>query len=41
LTARPLSDLTSKLNEGGCFIDVKSRYDQAALNEAGFSVWRL
>jgi UDP-N-acetyl-D-galactosamine dehydrogenase len=41
LIARPLSDLTSKLNPGGCFIDVKSRFDQVALREAGFSVWRL
>jgi UDP-N-acetyl-D-galactosamine dehydrogenase len=41
LTARPLSDLTSKLIDGGCFIDVKSRFDQVALREAGFSVWRL
>jgi len=41
LVARPLSDLTSKLKDGGCFIDVKSRFDHAALREAGFSVWRL
>jgi UDP-N-acetyl-D-galactosamine dehydrogenase len=41
LLARPLSDLQSKLNEGGCFIDVKSQFDQKAITEAGFSVWRL
>ncbi|MDO8438798.1 MAG: nucleotide sugar dehydrogenase [Telluria sp.] len=41
LLARPLSDLEAKLNKGGCFIDVKSLFDQAALKEAGFSVWRL
>lgn len=41
LVARPLSDLNAKLKEGGCFIDVKSRFDQAALRAAGFSVWRL
>ena len=41
LLARPLTDLQSKLNEGGCFIDVKSQFDQKAITEAGFSVWRL
>jgi UDP-N-acetyl-D-glucosamine/UDP-N-acetyl-D-galactosamine dehydrogenase len=38
---RPLSDFDSKLNRGGCFIDVKSQYDADALRDAGFSVWRL
>jgi UDP-N-acetyl-D-galactosamine dehydrogenase len=41
LLARPLSDIQSKLNEGGCFIDVKSQFNQKAITEAGFSVWRL
>ena len=41
LLARPLSDFQSKLNDGGCFIDVKSQFDKRALTEAGFSVWRL
>jgi UDP-N-acetyl-D-galactosamine dehydrogenase len=41
ILARPLADLTSKLNPNGCFIDVKSQFDKAALLEAGFSVWRL
>ncbi len=41
LLARPLADFQAKLNQGGCFIDVKSLFDQAALREAGFSVWRL
>jgi UDP-N-acetyl-D-galactosamine dehydrogenase len=41
LLARPLGDIEAKLNKGGCFIDVKSLFDQAALREAGFSVWRL
>jgi UDP-N-acetyl-D-galactosamine dehydrogenase len=41
LLARPLTDLQSKMNEGGCFIDVKSQFDQKAISEAGFSVWRL
>ncbi|MES2322126.1 MAG: nucleotide sugar dehydrogenase [Pseudomonadota bacterium] len=41
LLARPLSDLAEKMNKGGCFIDVKSLFNQAALKEAGFNVWRL
>ncbi|MDL2353681.1 MAG: nucleotide sugar dehydrogenase [Pseudomonadota bacterium] len=41
LLARPLTDLQAKLNEGGCFIDVKSQFDQQAISAAGFSVWRL
>ena len=39
--ARPLSEYLSKVAENGCFIDVKSQYDQTALREAGLSVWRL
>jgi len=27
--------------EQGCFIDVKSQFDIAALREAGLTVWRL
>jgi len=38
---RPLSDFTSKLNAGGCFIDVKSQFDQSQFTEAGYNVWRL
>ncbi len=41
LLERPLSDLQSKMSPGGCFIDVKSQFDQQALKAAGFSVWRL
>jgi UDP-N-acetyl-D-galactosamine dehydrogenase len=41
LLARPLSDIQSKINAGGCFIDVKSQFDAKAMTEAGFSVWRL
>ncbi|NHZ92280.1 nucleotide sugar dehydrogenase [Massilia sp. CCM 8733] len=41
LLARPLCDLQAKLNKGGCFMDVKSLFDQDALRAAGFSVWRL
>ncbi len=37
----PLQRLMEKLQPGGCFIDVKSRFDRAALEAAGFSVWRL
>ena len=41
LLARPLPDLQAKLNPGGCFIDVKSQFDEKAIRDAGFSVWRL
>ncbi len=41
LLARPLSDFQSKVVENGCFIDVKSQFDQTALYDAGLSVWRL
>jgi UDP-N-acetyl-D-galactosamine dehydrogenase len=39
--ARPLTDFHSKLTGNGCFIDVKSQFDQTALRDAGYSVWRL
>ena len=38
---RPLTDFQSKITDNGCFIDVKSQFDPAALREAGFNVWRL
>jgi len=41
LLARPLSDFQSKLAAQGCFIDVKSQFDQTALRAAGHCVWRL
>jgi UDP-N-acetyl-D-galactosamine dehydrogenase len=41
LLGRPLADIQSKLNAGGCFIDVKSQFDAKAISAAGFSVWRL
>ena len=41
LLERPLADYQEKMNEGGCFIDVKARFDHHALRAAGFSVWRL
>jgi UDP-N-acetyl-D-galactosamine dehydrogenase len=34
-------DFASKLSPGGCFIDVKAKFDAAALTTAGFCVWRL
>jgi len=39
--ALSLNDFQSKLSDGGCFIDVKSLFDEAALKEAGYCVWRL
>jgi UDP-N-acetyl-D-galactosamine dehydrogenase len=41
LLALSLTDLMEKLNQGGCFIDVKSQFNLSGLTEAGFSVWRL
>lgn len=38
---RPLADYAAKLVPGGCFIDVKARFDAAALRQLGFAVWRL
>jgi len=35
------SQLAEKIVPGGCFIDVKSRFDRAALQAAGLQVWRL
>ena len=37
----PLSDIQQKVVEGGCFIDVKSKFDREALHAAGLCVWRL
>lgn len=37
----PLNDIQHKLVAGGCFIDVKSRFDKDALSDAGLRVWRL
>ncbi len=33
--------MAEKVAKGGCFIDVKSRFDRKALNELGLCVWRL
>ena len=38
---RPSSELLAKLRAGGNFIDVKSRFDRAALERAALRVWRL
>jgi len=38
---KPLADYLAKVVERGCFIDVKSQFDMAALQGAGLTVWRL
>jgi UDP-N-acetyl-D-galactosamine dehydrogenase len=38
---KPISDFQSKVIEKGCFIDVKSQFDQEVLKKIGLSVWRL
>lgn len=38
---KPLSEIQSKIVEYGCFIDVKSQFDENLLRKAGLSVWRL
>jgi len=38
---RPVEDYLSKVIAQGCFIDVKSQFDAAALQRAGLTVWRL
>jgi len=37
----PLPTLTGKLVSGGCFIDVKSKFDRQQLESMGVRVWRL
>lgn len=39
--ARSMTDFQSKLNEGGCFVDVKAQFDPNGIREAGYCVWRL
>ncbi len=41
LLSRPLADCMRKVLPGGCFVDVKARFDAAALATAGLNVWRL
>ena len=36
-----IEQLLTKVVEGGCFIDVKSRFNREALEEKGLKVWRL
>ena len=36
-----VSQYLEKLERGGCFIDVKSRFDAKAFTDAGVHVWRL
>ncbi len=38
---RKMEDYLGKLERGGCFIDVKSRFDAKAFTAAGIHVWRL
>jgi UDP-N-acetyl-D-galactosamine dehydrogenase len=39
--SRKLADFLLKVRANGCFVDVKSQFDEKALAEAGLSVWRL
>jgi UDP-N-acetyl-D-galactosamine dehydrogenase len=39
--ALSVADFGDKLVAGGAFIDVKAAFDQAALQAAGYRVWRL
>lgn len=41
LTSLPVEDFQQKLIKGGCFIDVKACFDEAALRAVGVKVWRL
>jgi UDP-N-acetyl-D-galactosamine dehydrogenase len=41
LLALPVADIVGKLTSGGCFIDVKARFDEEKLAAEGVRVWRL
>jgi UDP-N-acetyl-D-galactosamine dehydrogenase len=41
LLSKPHASYADKLKRGGCFIDVKARFDGGRLKAAGFAVWRL
>lgn len=41
LCERPLAQVRGKIAPAGCFIDLKSQFDEATLRESGLSVWRL
>lgn len=34
-------EFCAKLNDGGCFIDVKAQFDPNTFSRAGYNVWRL
>jgi UDP-N-acetyl-D-galactosamine dehydrogenase len=38
---RPVRDICAKLVAGGCFVDVKARFDRKALEGESVRVWRL
>ncbi len=38
---RPSRDYVAMLRRGGCFVDVKARFDRKALEAASVRVWRL
>ena len=38
---KPFAALTATLKPGGAFTDVKSAYDPATVNAAGYQLWRL
>ncbi|PTN12055.1 nucleotide sugar dehydrogenase [Nitrosomonas aestuarii] len=38
---KTIPDIQAKIVENGCFIDVKSKFSQSVLQEAGLHVWRL
>jgi UDP-N-acetyl-D-galactosamine dehydrogenase len=39
--SKSADEYLQKLERGGCFMDVKSKFDTRALNDAGMRVWRL
>lgn len=39
--SKTVLDLQSKIIDNGCFIDVKSQFNQSELLESGLNVWRL
>jgi UDP-N-acetyl-D-glucosamine/UDP-N-acetyl-D-galactosamine dehydrogenase len=41
LLSTPCSAYVDQLKPGGCFVDVKARFDRAQLSAAGVRVWRL
>ncbi|SFL18488.1 UDP-N-acetyl-D-galactosamine dehydrogenase [Nitrosomonas aestuarii] len=38
---KTIPDIQAKIVENGCFIDVKSKFSQSVLQDAGLHVWRL